>query len=115
MGTFVLLVALTQAPALPPAPSSVFKAGVVAVVASAVADVVTTTAAVYHGAREANPAMRPFVGSTVGLAAVKAGGTAAVLTAAYGLRRNGHPKLATGILWGVAAGWTAAAIWNATR
>lgn len=112
LATTILTTLLAQAPALPPAPSPVFKAGVAVVISAAVADVVTTAHSTHP---EAYPVMRPFTQSTVAFLAIKAGATAGIVTAANGLRRRGHPKLASGLLWGVASGWAAAAIWNATR
>ena len=110
----VLIAALHLPPQAPPA-SPVFKAGVVAVIAAAVADVVTTHQGLARGAHEANPAMRPFARSTVGMVAIKAAGTAGVIWSANELRKLGHPRWATGLVWAVTGLWGSVAVWNATR
>src|SRR5262245_46605343 len=53
-----------------------------------VLDIHSTRSALGRGAVEANAAMQPFVGTTAGMAAIKAGGTAGLIFATEKIRKK---------------------------
>ena len=65
-------------------------------------DIDSTLKAIRSGAGlEANPVLKPMVGSPAGLLALKAGTTAAVILAAERLRKDHHPVAAVVLMIGV--------------
>jgi hypothetical protein len=64
-----------------------------ATAAFATADFFVTRANLQSGGRELNPLVRPFAGSTAGLAVNFAGETAGVIGLSYFFHQTGHHKL----------------------
>lgn len=99
----LLLVAAIQFPVPEPVSDSrsALKAVLLAHAVAQAADVITTRGALDRGGVEANPAMRPFAGSTWKLALVKAVMTAGVSAALWWVGKK-HPRVAL-VIGGLAA------------
>lgn len=95
--------------------ASAFRVAAIALAAGGAVDVHQSVSCVRAGrCAEVNPAYRPLVGSYVGMGSLKAAGVGGVILALRKLHGT-HPRLATGLMVGLAAGQGAVVGWNARQ